>query len=120
MLAGLKTHCSGLAARKFSGHRYERGFFADALLETLNCLPEHRWPRIRRRKEYLNSVLARAEVGSTYQPARKRRQRLEKGYYLPSPDMRLRRTTSTGEVWIGFAEAINLAVANGGSLKGQF
>ena len=112
MLAGLKTHRSGLAVRKFSGHRYERGFFADALLETLDCLPDHLWPRVRRRKEYLNSVLARAEVGSSYQPARKLWQRLEKGYYLPSPDMRLRRTTSTGEVWIGFAEAMNLAAVN--------
>ena len=112
MLAGLKTQRSGLAVRKFSGHRYERGFFADALLETLNCLPEHLWPRVRRRKEYINSVLARAEVGSTYQPARKLWQRLEKGYYLPSPDMRLRRMTSTGEVWTGFAEAMNLAAVN--------
>lgn len=116
MLAGLKTHCSGLAVRKFDGQRYERGFFADALLETLNCLPEHLWPRIRRRKEYLNSVLARAEVGSTYQPARKLWRRIEKGYYLPSPDMRLRRTTSSGEVWMGFAEAMNLAAVNGGRL----
>lgn len=112
MLAGLKTHWSGLRVRKFSVQRYERGFFADSLLETLNCLPEHLWPQIRRRKEYLNSVLARAEVGSTYQPARKLWQRLEKGYYLPSPDMRLRRTTATGEAWTGFAEAMNLAAVS--------
>ncbi|MCX7373398.1 MAG: polysaccharide deacetylase family protein, partial [Alphaproteobacteria bacterium] len=62
------------------GARQEPRDWADALLETLNCLPEHLWPKPRRRKEYLNSVLARAEIGSTYQPARKLWQRLEKGY----------------------------------------
>jgi hypothetical protein len=55
-------------------------------------------------------------VGSTYQPTRKLWQQLEKGYYLPCPDMRLRRTTSTGEVWTGFAEAMNLTAVNGGKL----
>ncbi|WP_373503662.1 ankyrin repeat domain-containing protein [Aestuariivirga sp.] len=120
MLSGLKTHCGGLAVRKLGGHRYERGFFADALLETLNCLPEHLWSQIRRRKEYLNSVLARAEVGSTYQPARKLWQRLEKGYYLPSPDMRLRHTTATGEAWTSIAEAMNLAAVSEGSAHWMF
>jgi len=115
MLAGLKTHCSGLLVRKLGGYRHERGFFADALLETLNCLPEHLWPKPRRRKEYLNAVLARAEIGSSYQPARKLWQRLEKGYYMPSPDMKLRRTAPEGDVWKGIADALNLKSVSEGS-----
>ena len=120
MLSGLKTHCSGLVIRKLGGHRYGHGFFADALLETLDCLPEHLWPKPRRRKEYLNSVLARAEVGSAYQPARKLWQRLEKGYYLPSPDMKLRRPTPEGDVWMGIAEALNLNAVSDGSVHWLF
>jgi hypothetical protein len=120
MLAGLKTHCSGLVVRKLGGHRYERGVFADALLETLSCLPEHLWPKPRRRKEYLNSVLARAETGSAYKPARKLWQRLEKGYYMPSSDMKLRRTTPEGEVWTGIAEALNLKSVSEGSTHWLF
>ncbi len=120
MLAGIKTHCTGLMVRRLGGHRYERGFFADGLLETLGCLPEHLWPQVRRHKVYLNSVLARAEVGSAYQPARKLWQRLEKGYYLPAPDMKLRRTTPAGDAWIGIAEAMNLTTVSEGSAEGLF
>src|SRR5208337_999646 len=63
-LAGLKTHCGGLAVRPLGPYRYTRGFFADSLLETLECLPEHLWPKARRKKDYLNGVLARAEIES--------------------------------------------------------
>lgn len=115
MLAGLKTHCSGLVVRALGGHRYERGFFADCLRETLECLPEHLWPRTRRRKEYLNGVLARAETDSSYQPARKLWKRLETGYYMPAPDMKLRNTTGRGDTWTGIAAAMNLTAVRDGS-----
>ena len=62
MLSGLKTHCGGLTARPLGPYRYTRGFFADGLIETLESLPEHLWPETRRKKDYLNAVLARAEV----------------------------------------------------------
>ncbi len=116
MLSGLKTHCGGLAARPLGPYRYARGFFAGGLMQTLDRLPEHLWPTARRRKEYVNSVLARAEVGSGYRPARKLWQRRSVGYYMPAPDMRLRRTTADGEAWVPIAEALVLAaVDNGGS-----
>ncbi len=115
MLAGLKTHCGGLAVRPLGPYRYTRGFFADSLLKTLDCLPEHLWPEARRKKEYLNSVLARAEIELGYRPARKLWKRRETGYYMPAPDMKLRRKTADGEVWIPIGEALNLtAVSDGG------
>ena len=109
MLAGLKTHCGGLTARPLGPDRYTRGFFADGLRETLECLPEHLWPKARRKKEYLNGVLARAEIGSGYRPARKLWKRRELGYYMPAPDMKLRRKTAEGEAWIAVVDALELA-----------
>jgi len=114
MLAGLKTHCGGLAVRPLGAYRYTHGFFAEGLRETLDCLPEHLWPKTRRKKEYLNSVLARAEIGSAYRPARKLSKRREVGYYMPAPDMKLRRRTAEGEVWVPTADALSLAAARDG------
>ena len=114
MLAGLKTHCGGLAVRPLGPHRYTRGFFADSLIQTLECLPEHLWPKSRRKKEYLNGVLARAEVDSGYRPARKLWKRREMGYYMPAPDMKLRRRTPEGDVWLPIAEALSLAAVRDG------
>jgi hypothetical protein len=120
MLAGLKTHCGGLIARPLGPYRYTRGFFADSLLKILDCLPEHLWPKARRKKEYLNSVLARAEIESGYRPARKLWQRRETGYYTPAPDMKLRRKTADGEAWIPIAEALNLTAVSDGGEGGLF
>ena len=114
MLAGLKTHCGGLAVRPLGPYRYTRGFFADSLRETLDCLPEHLWPKARRKKDYLNGVLARAEIGSGYRPARKLWKRREVGYYVPAPDMKLRRKTAEGEAWVPIAEALSLAAVRDG------
>jgi hypothetical protein len=120
MLAGLKTHCGGLTARPLGPYRYSEGFFADALLETLDCLPEHLWPPARRRKDYLNSVLARAEVDSGYRPARKLWKRRSLGYYMPSPDLKLRRKTGDGEAWIPVADALAVAAIDEGGADSLF
>ena len=114
MLAGLKTHCGGLTARPLGPYRYTQGFFADGLLVTLECLPEHLWPKARRKKDYLNGVLARAEIESGYRPARKLWKRRTVGYYMPAPDMKLRRKTADGEAWIPIAEALGLAAVSDG------
>ncbi|MGA9847240.1 MAG: hypothetical protein WBQ45_06310 [Roseiarcus sp.] len=100
MLSGLKTHCGGLTARPLGPHRYTQGFFADGLLETLKSLPEHLWPETRRKKDYLNDVLGRAKIESGYRPARKLWKRRKVGYYMPAPDMKLRRRTAEGEAWV--------------------
>ena len=114
MLAGLKTHAGGLFARPLGPQRHMRGFFSDSLLRTLELLPEHLWPKSRRKRDYVSGVLARAEVGSAYRPARKLWKRRETGYYAPAPDLKLRRMTADGETWTSIAEAMNLAaVADG-------
>ena len=115
MLAGLKTHCGGLVARPLGPARYRRGYFADALRETLDRLPEHLWSKARRKRDYVNSVLARAEVGSGYRPARKLWRRREIGYYAPDPDMKLRRKSVDGVVWIPVADALSLIEVCAGS-----
>jgi hypothetical protein len=115
MLAGLKTQCGGLVARPLGAHRYMRGFFADGLLEALERLPQHLWPKPRRRRDYVSSVLARAEIDSNYRPARKLWERRETGYYLPSPDLRLKRKTAEGEIWMAISEALNLAAVREGT-----
>ena len=115
MLAGMKTHAGGLVARPLGPHRHQRGFFADSLLATLELLPEHLWPKSRRKRDYVSSVLARAEVASSYRPARKLWKRRETGYYTPAPDLKLRRNTGDGETWAPLAEAMNLAVVEDGA-----
>ena len=119
MLAGLKTHCGGLFARPLGPWRYTRGFFAEGLQETLECLPVHLWPKPRRKREYINSVLARAEIGSSYRPARKLWKRREVGFYVPAPDLKLRRKTSDGEAWVSIADALSLKAVCAGS-EGSF
>jgi Ankyrin repeats (many copies) len=68
MLASVKIQGSSMVERRHDAYRYSRGFFADGLLETLQALPDHLWQASRRRRTYLNHVLARAEVGSAYRP----------------------------------------------------
>ena len=79
------------------------------MLETLERLPEHLWAKSRRKRDYVSSVLARAEINSKYRPARKLWERRSIGYYVPSPDMFIKRKTSDGEVWTPVWEALNLA-----------
>ena len=73
-------------------------------------LPPHLWSDKRRKRSYVNQVLARAEVGSSYRPARQLLARARHGYYLPNPAMLMRQgegwwpcTTRSG--WIGSIEA---------------
>ena len=111
MLAGLKTQGVRAAARPFPLHRYERGFFADGLLATLSELPHHLWHEPRRKRTYINHVLARAEVDGTYLPARRLWVRIMNGYYLPNPLMQLRRRGSGKSEtpgWHPIGAALNL------------
>jgi hypothetical protein len=70
----------------------------------LGNLPAHLWHEKRRKRNYINQVLARAEVESSYRPARKLWARTRIGHYLPNPAMRLRK----GEAWQGVYEALAL------------
>ena len=53
------------------------------------------WPDKRRKRSYVNQVLARAAVSSTYQPARTLWVRSSSGHYLPNPALQLR----TPDAW---------------------
>lgn len=50
----------------------------------IDAFPRSVIPEERRRRVYWNAVLARAEVNSTYKPARKLWRRERQGHYLPS------------------------------------
>jgi hypothetical protein len=116
MLASLKIQGSTMVERPHDARRYSRGFFADGLLETLQALPDYLWHASRRRRTYLNHVLARAEAGSSYRPARKLWERWGNGNYLPARDMHLRRRTAEGQdAWVPINQALNLDWVRRGS-----
>ncbi len=104
MLAGLKTQWSTCAARAEMHWKFEAGYFAEQLHQVLTGLPDRLWHEKRRKRSYLNQVLARAEVDSGYKPARKLWARTRNGHYLPNPAMQLRR----GEGWQPVYEALEL------------
>jgi hypothetical protein len=95
MLAGLKTQWSICVTRRLEIYKYPNGFFADQLHDVLQELPDWLWPEQRRKRTYVNQVLARAEVASSYQPARRLWVRARNGHYFPNPLMQLR----LGEGW---------------------
>jgi len=67
----------------------------DQLHDVLQELPAWLWPEQRRKRTYVNQVLARAEVHSSYQPARRLWVRTKNGHYFPNPQMQLR----AGDDW---------------------
>jgi len=95
MLAGLKTQWSRCVTRRLEPYRYLSGFFADQLHDVLQELPPWLWADRRRKRTYVNQVLARAEFGASYQPARRLWVRTRNGHYFPNPLMRLR----SGDDW---------------------
>ncbi|MFM7506101.1 MAG: AAA family ATPase [Rubrivivax sp.] len=95
MLAGLKTQWSCCVTRTVEPHKYARGFFAEQMHEVLARLPAWLWADKRRKRNYVNQVLARAEISSAYQPARKLWVRASNGHYLPNPALQLR----VGDAW---------------------
>ncbi len=95
MLAGLKTQWSQCVTRRQEPYKAPAGFYADQLHDVLQELPAWLWPDPRRKRTYVNQVLARAEVHSSYEPARRLWVRTRNGHYFPNPQMQLR----VGEGW---------------------
>jgi hypothetical protein len=118
MLAGLKTLRTRCVERSHSPYKYEYGFFAEALQITLECLPEHLWVAKRRKRSYVNSVLARAETQSQYMPARKLWMRTKNGYYLPNPQLMLRTAPGQDDAeWMPMLEMLNLPWVDAGTKR---
>ena len=104
MLAGLKTQWSACVLRSHEVWKYGEGFFAEQLHRVLERLPPHLWSDKRRKRSYVNQVLARGEVGSGYRPARQLFARARHGHYLPNPAMLMRR----GDDWVAVYDALGL------------
>jgi hypothetical protein len=104
MLAGLKTQWSRCSVRSLPPWKFDDGYFAEQLHLVLECLPPHLWKEQRRKRSYINQVLARAEADSSYRPARKLWARTRNGHYLPNPGMLLRQ----GEDWVPVYDALRL------------
>lgn len=66
------------------------GFNVDALRTNLEHFPLTVLREARRKRTYFNHVLARAEVDSTYVPARRLWQRAHKGFYVLNPGLQVR------------------------------
>jgi len=104
MLAGLKTQWSSCVLRAHEVWKYGEGFFAEQLHLVLERLPPHLWSDKRRKRSYVNQVLARGEVGSSYRPARQLFARARHGHYLPNPAMLMRQ----GDGWAAVYDAFGL------------
>jgi hypothetical protein len=115
MLAGLKTQWSRCVTWRAEPHKYPRGFFAEQLHEVLALLPTWLWAEKRRKRAYVNQVLARAEIGSAYQPARKLWVRASNGHYLPNPALLLQR----GDAWAPVYELMALDWVDRGCGDGE-
>ena len=104
MLAGIKTQWSRCCFREQPPWKFAQGFFAEQLHQVLGALSVHLWKELRRKRSYVNQVLARGEVKSTYTPARKLWCRTRNGHYFPNPQMLLRK----GEDWQPVYERFNI------------
>jgi len=107
MWAGIKTLHTFSACHAFPmvvKHFEWRGFTAESIEQVLLALPEHLWPATRRKRSYINGVLARAERDSSYIPSRKLWCRLRIGTYYPNPCLQVRQ----GENWQWLHQALAL------------
>lgn len=114
MLAGLKTQWSRCCYRQQPPWKFAQGFFAEQLHQVLESVPVHLWKAIRRKRSYVNQVLARAEVDSSYKPARKLWRRTRNGHYFPNPDLQVR---SGEQGWQPIYECLNMPWIDKGTVS---
>jgi hypothetical protein len=108
MLATLPTLTSALHSPPLTEaerRKRETGFFAEFLETNLGVMPLSVLKEARRKRTYFNHVLARAAVGSSYQPARRLWERSRQGFYLLNPELqvRLRMTAGSDGEWVNAA-----------------
>ena len=64
----------------------------------------------RKRRVYVNGLLARNEPGSAYAPNRQLWIREARGHYVPNPALRLRIASADGaDAWVPLHEVMNLS-----------
>ena len=81
------------------------GFCADFLMRADDRIPDSVLRPERKKRTYVNAVLARAECDSSYQPSRQLWQRTKNGYYTFNPALKLR-SSSAGE-WVPWKQWLN-------------
>ncbi|MFW8627966.1 hypothetical protein [Deinococcus sp. ME38] len=74
----------------------QTGFFVDTLQLNLAFFPLNVWREARRKRTYFNHVLARAEVNSSYVPARRLWHRAAHGLYELNPELRVKLLLAPG------------------------
>lgn len=94
----------------YAGMRRYGGFTAKLCNEeALRAFPRSVVPEARRRREYWSSVLSRAEVDSSYRPARRLWRQERVGHYVPS-HVAVRTATESGvERYVRLSELLCLA-----------
>jgi len=114
MLAGLKNLASLIYHHR--QHKLFRSGFDNAfLMRNIERFPTTIWPKERQKRAYFSSVLGRAEVNSSYQPARKLWLRTRNGCYMPNPGLRLRVLGADGEAeWQPIYQVLRLDVIQSG------
>jgi len=116
MLAGLKTLGSQLVPQKPCPLDRRSGFNAAWLMRNVERFSVGVLREERRKRTWFNAVLARAEVESSYQPARRLWVRWRTGYYMPNPSMRLRVAGAEGQSeWKPVQEAMALRLILAGN-----
>ncbi|MBK9346030.1 MAG: hypothetical protein IPN06_06125 [Burkholderiales bacterium] len=93
MLVGYKKMYSELVPNVQVQHNLI-GYCADYLLRGVERIPDSVLRPQRKKRSYLNGVLARAEVHSSYQPSRQLWLRARNGYYVINPDLQLRASST--------------------------
>lgn len=94
------------------------GFCAEYLMRQVERVPHSVLPHKRHTRTYFNSVLARAEVHSSYQPSRQLWLRTRVGYYTFNPELQLRAHSSAA--WTPWKAWLNQPlVFAGGAISEQ-
>ena len=87
------------------------GFTARKIIRApFNAFPEVVVRESRRKRTYVNGVLARSEVNSSYPSSRQLWMRERQGQYMPNPKLSLRVTLPDGpEAWRPVMQVLNVA-----------
>lgn len=81
------------------------GYCADYLMRGIERIPDSVLSEKRKKRSFFNSVLARAEAASAYQPSRQLWRRVRTGYYVLNPDLQLRAHSSAD--WVPWTRWLN-------------
>jgi len=117
MLAGLKQKNSVICNDPQQLSWRTGGFTANDLMRNIEHFPASVLAPERCKRTWFNSVLARAEVGSSYLPARKLWRRIPRnGHYMPNPQLRLRVVGVDGqEAWQPMYDSLRLDLISAGN-----